>query len=121
MCAGAAGSFDDQGRSSNCGRTSGGSSFVSANVAALMEGVMKGMMLTKLKTVVVRLLVLVLCRFGGGVATQQKATGQQSNALKEMPKNGGAEKPPSRTPDSSKSLDEEKLHGAVDCPRTRQL
>ncbi len=73
---------------------------------------MKAMMLTKLKTVAVGFLALCVVSFGGGLLTHQKATGQQSNAQKADAKEGGAEKPPSRTPASSKSLDEEKLHGA---------
>jgi len=117
-------------------------SLVSAKVATLMEGVIKGMLLTKLKTVAVVFLALCVLAFGGGLLEHQRATGQQSNAQEEdaKPKDrkadvsitdfrvevvpgtqaqrfsvnsqeGGAEKPPSRKADSSKSLDEQKLHG----------
>ena len=99
-------------------------SLVSAKVAILMEGVIKGMLLTKLKTVAVVCLALCVLAFGGGLLQHQRATGQQINAQQEdsKPKDGkadvsspdklrGAEIPPSRKADTSKSLDEQKLHG----------
>ena len=55
-------------------------SLVSAKVAALMEGVMKGMMLTKLKTVTMVLLVLGLVAFGGSMLARHTAEAQQVNA-----------------------------------------
>jgi RNA polymerase sigma factor (sigma-70 family) len=90
-------------------------SLVSAKVAALMEGVMKSMMLTKLKTVAVGFLALCVVASGGGLVEHQRAIGQQSNAQKEdaNPKDGNADvSNPGNKADSSKSLDEEKLHGA---------
>jgi RNA polymerase sigma factor (sigma-70 family) len=81
-------------------------SLVSAKVAALMEGVMKSMMVTKLKTVTMVLLALGMVAFGGSMVPQHTATAQQVNSQE-----GSAEKPPSRKADTSKSLDEEKLHG----------
>jgi polyhydroxyalkanoate synthesis regulator phasin/F0F1-type ATP synthase assembly protein I len=123
-------------------------SLVSAKVATLMEGVIKGMLLTKLKTVPAVLLALCVVAFGGGLLEHQRATGQQNNAQKEdaKPKDrkadvlipddgkkndfrvevvpgtqvqrfsvnaqqGSADQPPSHKTDSSKSLDEQKLHG----------
>ena len=50
---------------------------VSAKVAALMEGVLMSMMLTKLKTVTVVLLVLGIIAFGGGLVSHHKAAAQQ--------------------------------------------
>jgi RNA polymerase sigma factor (sigma-70 family) len=81
-------------------------SLVSAKVAALMEGVMKSMMLTKLKTVTMVLLALGMVAFGGSMVPRHTATAQQVNS-----QGGGAEKPTSRKADTSKSLDEDKLHG----------
>jgi RNA polymerase sigma factor (sigma-70 family) len=53
---------------------------ISANAAALMEGVMKAMLLTKLKTVMTGLLVLGMVAFGGGVVSHQAAVGQQAQS-----------------------------------------
>jgi RNA polymerase sigma factor (sigma-70 family) len=50
---------------------------ISAKVAVLTEGVLKGMMLTKLKTMTAGLLVLAMIASGGGLLTHQMATGQQ--------------------------------------------
>jgi RNA polymerase sigma factor (sigma-70 family) len=50
---------------------------ISANAAALMEGVIKAMLLTKLKTVLTVLLVLGMVAFGGGLLCQHAAVGQQ--------------------------------------------
>jgi protein involved in polysaccharide export with SLBB domain len=63
-------------------------SLVSAKVAALMEGVMKGMMLTKLKAVTVALLMLGLVAFGGNTAFRHSAAAQQVEAPK-SPTEGG--------------------------------
>jgi RNA polymerase sigma factor (sigma-70 family) len=52
---------------------------VPARVAALTEGVMRGMMLSKLsKAALVGLVVLGAVAFGGGLLTQRTATGQQT-------------------------------------------
>jgi RNA polymerase sigma factor (sigma-70 family) len=79
-------------------------SLVSAKVATLMEGVIKGMLLTKLKTVAVVFLALGMVAFGGSMVPRHTATAQQVNAQE-------GKKPPSRKADSSRSLDEQKLHG----------
>src|SRR5207302_342270 len=50
---------------------------VSANAAALTEGVIKAMLLTKLKTVMPVLLVLGMIALGGGLLSRQTALGQQ--------------------------------------------
>jgi RNA polymerase sigma factor (sigma-70 family) len=50
---------------------------ISANAAVLMEGVMKAMLVTKLKTVMTMLLVLGMVAFGGGVVSRHAAVGQQ--------------------------------------------
>jgi RNA polymerase sigma factor (sigma-70 family) len=51
---------------------------ISAKVAALTEGVLKTMLLNKLKTVTTFLLVLGLAAFGGGLLKHQLAAGQQT-------------------------------------------
>ena len=79
-----------------------------AKVAALVQGVMKGMMLTKLKTVTVALMGLVA--FGGAMATQHTATAQQVVVPQgEKPAIRKTEDPLPKNP--PKSLEEEKLHG----------
>jgi RNA polymerase sigma-70 factor (ECF subfamily) len=55
---------------------------VPAKVAALMEGVMKGMMLTKLSNAVAGLVVLGAVVFGGSLFTHCTAAGQQQNGDK---------------------------------------
>jgi RNA polymerase sigma factor (sigma-70 family) len=50
---------------------------ISANAAALMEGAMKAMLLTKLKTAFTALLVLGMVALGGGLLSHQAAVGQQ--------------------------------------------
>jgi RNA polymerase sigma factor (sigma-70 family) len=79
-------------------------SLVSAKVAILMEGVIKGMLLTKLKTVAVVLLALCVVAFGGGLLQHQRATGQQSNAQKEDAKPKDRKSDVS-TPDNGKKND----------------
>jgi RNA polymerase sigma factor (sigma-70 family) len=59
---------------------------VPVKVAALTEGVLKAMLLTKLKTVTAVLLVVGMVAFGGGLLQQQSATGQQTNAGQQNPK-----------------------------------
>jgi RNA polymerase sigma factor (sigma-70 family) len=81
-------------------------SLVSAKVVALVQGVMKSMMLTKLKTVTMVLLALGMIAFGGSMVPRPTATAQQV-----ISQEGGAEKPASRKADTAKSLDEQKLHG----------
>jgi RNA polymerase sigma factor (sigma-70 family) len=53
---------------------------ISAKVAVLVEGVLKSMMLTKLKTMTAGLLVLATFASGGGLLTHQLAVGQQVKA-----------------------------------------
>jgi RNA polymerase sigma factor (sigma-70 family) len=101
-------------------------SLVSAKVATLMEGVIKGMLLTKLKTVMVVLLMLGVIAFGGSMATRHTATAQQINAedgkkpaipkaeksrrsLKETRLDDDATA--QKMKDLPKTLDEQKLHG----------
>ena len=50
---------------------------ISANAAALTEGVLKAMFLTKLKTVMTVLLVLGMVAFGGGLLFRHTAAGQE--------------------------------------------
>jgi hypothetical protein len=57
--------------------------FVPVKIASLMEGVMKAMLLTKLKTVTAMLLVLGMFAVGGGLLEHQKARAQQSKAEQE--------------------------------------
>lgn len=56
---------------------------ISASVAALTEGVLKGMMLTKLKTVLAVLLVLGMFALGGGLFNRHTAAGQEIQAERE--------------------------------------
>jgi RNA polymerase sigma factor (sigma-70 family) len=85
-------------------------SLVSAKVAALMEGVMKGMMLTKLKTLTVALLMVGIVAFGGGTALRHSAAAQQVKVEQE-----GKKPAIPRTENPPKSLDERKLHGEWIC------
>jgi RNA polymerase sigma factor (sigma-70 family) len=55
---------------------------VSAKVAALMEGVLKGMMLTKLSNAIMGLVVLCVLACGGSLFTHSMAAGQQQHADK---------------------------------------
>jgi hypothetical protein len=80
-------------------------SLVSAKVAALMEGVMKGMMLTKLKTVTVTLMMLGLVAFGGSMAFLPAGAPQSLTAQE------GKTQAVPRTENPPKTLDEQKLHG----------
>jgi RNA polymerase sigma factor (sigma-70 family) len=75
---------------------------VPAKVAALMEGVLKAMLLTKLKTVAAVLSVLGMVAFGGGLLKHQRATGQQAIAQEEdaKPKSQIADIP---NPDAGKN------------------
>jgi RNA polymerase sigma factor (sigma-70 family) len=50
---------------------------ISANATALMEGIIKAMLLTKLKMAITVLLVLGMVAFGGGLLCQHAAVGQQ--------------------------------------------
>jgi RNA polymerase sigma factor (sigma-70 family) len=50
---------------------------ISANAAALMEGVIKAMLLTKLKTAIAVVLVLGMVALGGGLLAHHAAVGQQ--------------------------------------------
>lgn len=52
-------------------------SAISAPVAALTEGVLKAMLLTKLKTAVTVVLVLGMVAFGGGLLTQSTGAGEK--------------------------------------------
>lgn len=80
------------------------SAVISGKVTALMEGVLKGMLLTKLKTMAAVLLVLGMVAFGGGLVARHTATASQTSAE-------GSTEPAKRKPDSPKALDETKLHG----------
>ena len=91
-------------------------SLVSAKVAALMEGVMKGMFLSKLKTVsAVLFVVLGLGAFGGGLLEHQRATGQQNSVEKQGEKqaNGKTDRPKMELarPEHKFKDDNEKLQG----------
>jgi uncharacterized protein (TIGR03067 family) len=57
-------------------------SVVSARVAVLAQGVMKTMLLTKLKTAMAVLLMLGLIGFGGGILSYHTASAQQGPTLK---------------------------------------
>jgi RNA polymerase sigma factor (sigma-70 family) len=84
-------------------------SLVSSKVVALMEGVMKGMMLTKLKTMAVALVMLGVVAFGGTMAARHSATAQQVEAPEgKKPALPKTESPPAES--RPKSLDE-KLQG----------
>jgi RNA polymerase sigma factor (sigma-70 family) len=67
---------------------------LSAKVVALTEGVLKTMLLTKLKTVTAVLLVLGMVGFGGGLYLQQMAAARQ----------GSSEKPPAVTEKGDRGL-----------------
>jgi RNA polymerase sigma factor (sigma-70 family) len=68
------------------GQTTG---LVSVNVAALAEGVIQAMFLSKLMRMTVVLLVLGVLAFGGGLVQHQMAAGQ-ADALVQKSKNKGA-------------------------------
>jgi RNA polymerase sigma factor (sigma-70 family) len=88
---------------------------VPAKVAALMEGVLRTMLLSKLKTVSVTLFVVLgAVVFCGGLIENQKATGQQAQAKP-------AEKPENHKPDPPKDLstenDQEQPKDKLNLPR----
>src|SRR5262249_8924819 len=71
-----------------------GATAASVTVATLTQGMLKTMLMTRLKTVTAVLLILGMVAFGGGVFLQQMASGgQQAGAAK------GDEKPPNRPAD----------------------
>jgi RNA polymerase sigma factor (sigma-70 family) len=74
---------------------------VPAKVAALTEGVVKAMLLSKLKNMAVIVALLCLAAFGGGLLTQHIAAGPQGKIDPETPGNRQADDPP-------KSVAEEK-------------
>lgn len=119
---------------------SAASAVISAKIIALMDGVLKGMLLTKLKTMAAGLLVLGMVAFGGGLFFRHTATGQEiktdmhdenadqnrvafrsenvpgTQVLRQSvtvqgEKAGQTKQPPQVTENSPKSLDEKKLHG----------
>jgi RNA polymerase sigma factor (sigma-70 family) len=72
---------------------------VPAKVAALTEGVMKSMMLTKLSKAVAGLVVLGVVVFGGGLLTHRTAAGQQAKSEQDGDKPAiGQSTPPLKTP-----------------------
>jgi RNA polymerase sigma factor (sigma-70 family) len=78
---------------------------VTAQVKALMEGVLKGMILTKLKTLSAVLLLAGLIAFGGGTLTRPAASASQADdQVGAKPASAKAIQPP-------KSIDETVLHG----------
>jgi RNA polymerase sigma factor (sigma-70 family) len=88
---------------------------VPAKVATLMQGVLRTMLLTKLKTVsVVLLVVLGVVVFGGGLLEHQKATGQQVQAKPdEKAKNSKTDQPK----DLSIEVGQEQPKDKVNLPR----
>jgi hypothetical protein len=87
----------------------GAGAAVSAKVVALTEGVLKAMLLTKLKTIVAVLLVLGLIAFGGTLLTHHTEAAQQGQSEKST---GGGEKPEGVGKAAAK--DEEKAHEKKD-------
>jgi len=68
---------------------------IAPKVAALTQGVLKAMFMTKLKKLTALTLLLALAAFGGGLATHHRAAGQQGDvdkpAAKENSRDGSAE------------------------------
>jgi RNA polymerase sigma factor (sigma-70 family) len=83
---------------------------ISANVAALTEGVLKGMMLSKLKTVLAVLAVLGMCAFGVGLLSRDTAVGQEIQAEREgeKPVNGQAAQREKSAAEAAPKADDEK-------------
>jgi Tol biopolymer transport system component len=73
---------------------------ISVKVAALMEGVLKAMLLAKLKTAVTLLLVLGMVAFGGILLTHDGKAGPQARA--EQPKQRAARKDEQRAKTASR-------------------
>ncbi len=69
---------------------------VSVNVAALMEGVLKTMLLNKIKLASVVFLLLSLIALGATQLTQQTATGQQTQAEPKDPKSSSQKAKPAQ-------------------------
>ncbi len=108
---------------------------ISANAAALMEGVIKAMLLTKLKTVITVLLVLGMVAFGGGWLSHHAAVGQQVQSSERAgeksanqqagtkdaanPKTDGEKAPPKAAPPKpvrkkeTQKTKNEKIHGVT--------
>ncbi|HMF15756.1 MAG TPA: sigma-70 family RNA polymerase sigma factor [Gemmataceae bacterium] len=105
---------------------------ISANVAALVEGVLKAVFLTKLKTMSVVLLVLGMVTFGGGLLFRHIAAGQEIKTAPQMDNAQSnqdefrlevvpgtqvqrlsvtSKQTPNTQTGPRKSLDEKKLHG----------
>src|SRR6202035_1763506 len=70
---------------------------VPAKVAALMEGVMKAMLMTKLKTVTAVLLVVSAVGMGGGLLSRSTTAAAQT-ADERLPKAAGKQRADQRTP-----------------------
>src|SRR5262245_40286825 len=84
----------------------------SVKVATLTQGMLKTMLLTRLKTVTAVLLLLGMVAFGGGLFMQQLASGgQQAGAAK------GDAKPPNRPADRTRKAGDESKKAAS--PRTK--
>jgi hypothetical protein len=83
---------------------------ISAHVAALTQGVIKTMLLTKLKTMLYAVLVLGVAALGGGLLSQHTAEGQQVQAER-----AGKTSPVAQKESPSKSIDELLLHGEWIC------
>jgi RNA polymerase sigma factor (sigma-70 family) len=91
----------------------------SAKVAALTEGVMKAMFLTKLKTVMAMLLVAGMMAFGAGLLVHHTAAGQQVKAKENAdkpanrqaapPQEEGAKPPPNAADDAKPKGDAGRL------------
>ena len=68
--------FHDQGRNSGSGRTSGGCGVISPKVAALTQGVLKAMLMSKFKAVLAIVLMLGFLATGAAVLSCRMATAQ---------------------------------------------
>src|ERR1043166_279910 len=89
---------------------------ISANAAALMEGVMKAMLLTKLKTVLVMLVVLGMGAFGGGqLLIHYAEAGQHDRTSKSAIHPAGGENP------TNSKVDPPVRYEAVSLPRSSTL
>ncbi len=71
---------------------------VSAKVAALTEGMLKSMLLSKLKTMMVVLMVLGMVAFGGGLLTHHMAAAQQGETEKSSAKGKAREADAAKEP-----------------------
>jgi RNA polymerase sigma factor (sigma-70 family) len=94
---------------------------ISVNAATLMEGVMKAMLLTKLKTAITVLLILGMVAFGGGLLAQHAAVGHEvPSAQREGERSANQQAVPGTKDAANPKTDREKTQDAVPKQETLQ-